>query len=233
MGPYDPRVLSAAIHAARKALRDLDEDQVTASLRPVAASAARHLPPPLARSLLRDLDKFAWLRDKAADAWPEVAGPVKDDAASAAFLLRPDGWEQAIEAAIAARSERDLAGDVERLIAKVRNLEHQLGVERERADKARAGTSEAERRAKRQSHEISERVQEARQSERIGRLAAESRVSALQRDLKLSVADLTEADGRVAFLREELLRARRSSAGSVHEHGPDVWLARDPVAFAS
>ncbi|NOY54994.1 MAG: hypothetical protein GXP34_03315 [Actinobacteria bacterium] len=233
MDEYDPRVLGAAIRAARKALRDLDEDQILPSLRRVAASTARLLPPPLARSLLRDLDRFAWLRDKAVGAWPKIEEAADEDAASAAFLLRPEGWEQVVEAAVAARSHRDLVGCVERLEARTRDLEQQLGVERERADKARAGAAEAERRARRRSHEISERVQEARQAERLERLAAESRVAALERDIEQAIGDLAEADGRVAFLRDELRRARRASSASIATRAPDVWSIRDPVALAS
>ncbi|NIA25155.1 MAG: hypothetical protein GWP04_06250 [Gammaproteobacteria bacterium] len=230
---YDPRVLGAAIRAARKALRDLDEDQILASLRRVAASTARHLPPPLARSLLRDLDRFVWLRDKAAEAWPAITEAVGDDAASAAFLLRSEGWEQVVEAAVAARSHRDLIDSLEGLEARTRDLEHQLEVERGRADKARADTVEAERRARCQSNGISRKVQEARLAERVGRLAAESRVAALERSLEQAIGDLAEADGRVAFLREELLRTRRASGTSVATHGPDVWSVRDPAALAS
>lgn len=233
MDMHDPRVLQAALQAARKALRDLDEDQVPASLRPVAASAARRLPPPLARSLLRDLDRFEWLRVKAADAWAEIGEAEGTEEASAAFLVRGEGWEQSVESAVQALNESDLAGDVARLTAKVRDLEYQLGVEHERADKFRALSVEAERRAKRQSHEISNKVQEARQAERIGRLAAESRLASTGKDLEEVLADLAEADSRITFLREELLRARRSTAGEQGRSGPDPWATRDPVALAS
>jgi len=233
MEVHDPRVLRAAIRAARKALRDLDDDQILASLRPVAASTAHQLPPPLARSLLRDLDRFDWLRDKAAEAWPTITEAAGDDAASAAFLLRPEGWEQTVKVAAEARSHQDLIDSVEHLEARTRDLEHQLDVERERADKARAGAAEAERRVRRQSHEISERVQEARQAERARRIAAESQVAALEGNLEQVIGDLAEADGRVTFLRDELLRARRVSGASVAALGPDVWSVRDPAALAS
>jgi hypothetical protein len=230
---FEPRVLQAAIRAARRSLRDLEEDQIPASTRPVAASAARHLPPPLANALVRDLDRFAWMRDKAVEAWPEIEEAAGDDAASAAFLLRSEGWEKIVEKATAERSGRDLGRTVERLTNRVRDLEHELGVERERADKARAEKAKAEHRVRRQSQEIDQKLQEARQAERVSRLAAESRVASLRRDLDEALADLSEADDRVSFLREELLRARRAAHAQPVARPPDAWSSRDPAVLAS
>jgi hypothetical protein len=233
MERLDARLLGAAITAARRALRDLDEDQLPASIRPVAASAARRLPPPLATALIRDLDRYEWLREKAADAWSGIHDAAGEDAASAAFLLRPDGWEQVIEEASSDRSEQDLAALVERLSKQIRDLEYRLGVEQERVDKARAATAEAEGRARRQSAEIARKVEEATRAERVSRIAAESRVKELRRQLETTQADLIEADDRVAFLKEELLRARRSAAGQAPQTAPDVWSARTPASLAA
>jgi hypothetical protein len=233
MAAYEVRILGAAITAARKVLRDLDDDQLPASLRPVAASAARKLPPPLANALVRDLDRYEWLRERAADNWPDIDDPSDDDAASAVFLLRPDGWEQTLEALATGRSEQDLTAQVERLSKRVRELDYQLGVEKERVEKARGEKADAERRARRESSKITARVQEATKAERVSRIAAESRLKQLQRALDETRSDLAESDDKIAFLKEELLRARRSSVDTAPSESFDVWTSRDPSAMAS
>jgi hypothetical protein len=233
MAAYEARVLGAAIVAARKVLRDLDEDQLPASLRPVAASAARTLPPPLANALIRDLDRYEWLRQRAVEQWPEIAEARDEDAPSAAFLLRPDGWHRTLDAATNSMSERDLISRIDRLTGQVRDLQYQIGVEKERVEKARAEKADTERRARRESSEISARVQEATKAERVGRIAAESRLKELQRALSDARADLAEADEKVAFLKDELLRARRVAAATMSSASLDVWTPRDPAALAS
>ena len=233
MVAYEVRLLGPAIVAARKALRDLEEDQLPASLRPVAASAARSLPPPLANALIRDLDRYEWLRQKAVDQWPEIAEASEADAPSAAFLLRPDGWERTMDAASNSMSEQDMIDRIDQLTGQIRDLQYQLGVEKERVAKARAEKVDSERRARRESSEIAARVQEATKAERVSRLAVESRLKELQRALSAAQADLAEADGKVAFLKDELLRARRAAASPASTAPPDIWTSRNPAALAS
>jgi hypothetical protein len=233
MVAYEARLLGAAIVAARKVLRDLDEDQLPASLRPVAASAARTLPPPLANALLRDLDRYEWLRQRAVEQWPEIGEAREEDIPSAVFLLRPDGWQRTLDAATNSMSEKDLISRIDHLAGQVRDLQYQLGVEKERVEKARAEKTDTERRARRESSEIAARVQEATEAERVSRLAAESRLKELQRAVSDALADLAEADDKVAFLKDELLKARRAAAGPASAALPDVWTRRNPAALAS
>ena len=88
-------LLNPAIAAGRAALRRLEDDDVPAKLRKVAAYQGGRLPGPLAKRILGALDEDDWLRGKAIDELgdtdPQAAGP---DGASALFLLRPDGWDQ-------------------------------------------------------------------------------------------------------------------------------------------
>ncbi len=87
------RLFGDAIDAARGAVRDLDADQVPASLRRVAGYAGGSLPPPFARSLLAELDTNEFLRSKALEAWKGERPPTGDEAlASYRFLERGDGW---------------------------------------------------------------------------------------------------------------------------------------------
>ena len=84
-------LLSVALEAARSALRDLDADQIPNDLRKVAGYAGT-LPPPLAKSLVKSLEQYQWLREKAAEQLPDTAVGERAEAA-AAYLRRPDGWE--------------------------------------------------------------------------------------------------------------------------------------------
>ena len=51
-------LLQPAFRATRKAIRDLDPDEVPAVLRRIAGQSGRRLPPPLARKLTEKLDEF-------------------------------------------------------------------------------------------------------------------------------------------------------------------------------
>jgi hypothetical protein len=111
--PSGDRLFRRALEAAARVLRDLDADQVPADLRRVAGRPLP-LPPPLALSLLKGIDRYDWLRDKALEAWPEAdakqGGP---DQASALLLQRPPGWVSRILALAvgAAGQEARGAGD--------------------------------------------------------------------------------------------------------------------------
>ena len=87
-----------------------DADQVPADLRRVAGRPLP-LPPPLALSLLKGIDRYDWLREKALEAWPEAdakaAGPEQ---ASALLLQRPPGWVSRLIALAAGAGERRRAG---------------------------------------------------------------------------------------------------------------------------
>ena len=127
--PSSPLLLPA-VDAARRALREMESEDVPASVHRVARSTARRLPPPLARSLAEALDDDAWLREKAAEAWPEADPDAASPklAVSALFLLRPDGWEERAEEIVAAEEELSQAGTVEALRAMVERLRNRSEV---------------------------------------------------------------------------------------------------------
>jgi hypothetical protein len=108
--PSGDRLFRRALEAAAKALRDLDSDQVPADLRRVAGRPLP-LPPPLAVSLLKGIDRYEWLREKALEAWPEAdakaAGP---DQASALLLQRPPGWLSRLVALVAGAAGQEARG---------------------------------------------------------------------------------------------------------------------------
>jgi hypothetical protein len=87
------QLLVDAIEAARHALRDLEPDQVPASMQRVVGYAGGKLPPPFARSLLAELETNEFLRSKALEVWKLERPPSGDrQLASYRFLERGDGW---------------------------------------------------------------------------------------------------------------------------------------------
>lgn len=232
-GEVPVELLGPAIEAARRALRDIDEDDIPASLKRVAASSARRLPPPLARSLVRRLDELEWLREKAIEAWPDVDESSPDEAASLAFLRRGPGWQQVVEAGVAVARSEDLRREVEQLRREAEELRGRLAIETERTRHAKAEADAAQALAADRSRRLRDAVRSARSEER--RRGAEVRSS--RERLAGRVADLetqlAEADLRLDIAKRDLLRTRRASeAPAPTTSTADVWTARDPVDFA-
>jgi YacP-like NYN domain len=220
--PGSPLLLPA-VDAARRALRDMEQEDVPASLHRVARSTARRLPPPLARSLAEALDGDVWLRDKALEAWPE-ADPdhaTPRQSASALFLLRPNGWEERLEGIAAAEEELSQAGTVEALRARLERMETDLRSAREKAkaegDRAESAEAEAARaKSRARKTVVPAPALETRHAEEV-----ERRLADLQRELD-------EADERINRLREDLLKARRAARETPVEAPPSAFARRHP-----
>lgn len=229
----ESRLLEPAVEAARRALRDLEPDQVPAPLRRVAASSARRLPPPQLRKLVAELDNGEWLRDKALEAWPEAdpddADPAR--AASALFLLRPEGWEERAEALSEERRTEERGAVVGRLRRQIAQLEAEARTARQKSKAAAAAAEAAKVEAARRVEDARAGVEAARRDG--GRDAA--RLRRRVEELEATVAELGHelqaADERLAALKEELLRARRA-VSSPTATGPVAWSARDPIEMA-
>lgn len=237
MASVPPRtVLEPALDAARRALRELDDDRVPARLRKVAASSARRLPGPFADSLTAALDADPWLRGLALDAWEE-ADPDDPDgprAVSALFLARPDGWVARVaerlegleRAAVAARAEEAERRSVD-LEERVRALEARLEEERTRARRREADLRDARQD---EMARLSDAVADLRR-----RLSAAEAAAAgeAERTARLR-SDLAEADARISVLRDRLLRERRAARGTDdHAAGGVGRFGRgDPVETA-
>ncbi|HSM01117.1 MAG TPA: hypothetical protein VK960_01580 [Acidimicrobiia bacterium] len=229
-------VLGKALATARAVLDDLDSDQVPASLRPIVAHAGE-LTPPLAEKLLREIDRFDWLRERALESWgdgdPNADGPHR---ASALFLARPDGWvrdliETIWEAGAAAGSDaseresravRALETDIAAAREKVKNLQKEVdGLKSELA---------AERKTAR-APDRERRVTEARALE-AQRQAEQERAAAVA-EVEARVAGL---EGEMARLREELRVARRdratAEARAEELRAGGRWSGREPLELA-
>lgn len=211
-----------ALEAAHKALRVLKSDQVPAELRRVVRTPFP-LPPPLAASLLRAIDEYPWLREKAQEAWPEIeaVGPGPEEA-SALLLRRPAGWTaQVTEAAAAFGSQegRETLAGLQRQVAAGRE-KLAAAKEKARADKekgeaeaARLRATIAEReRALRRALETGGAGDNQRAPEEAARLAAELAGLAAERDAL--ARDLRKARDRAAAQRRLLAVAEARVAES-------------------
>lgn len=229
-------VIGRALEAARGVLRDLEADQVPASLRRVVAHAG-DLTPPLADKLAREIDRLDWLRRDAAKNWPEAdpkaAGP---DRGSALFLLRPEGW--AIDligvagdaAAAAAVAEGKRSGRVDE--ARDRELE----VAREKAKAAAKEVADLQRKIA-----GLERAERAPERERATTVARESEAlrTAAQRhahEAEEMRRRLTAAEASLAAARDEVRQAKRERAEAERRldaiRHAGSWANRDPVDLA-
>jgi len=183
-----------ALEAGRRALADMDENDVPARLRKVAKHTGGRLPPPLARTLLVALDADEWLRKEALEVWQEVDPEAEGAAgASALFLLRPPDWEIRVEAAAEQvdrrRSDSSLA-DLRRTLAAAET--------RQQAAEARAVKAEKEL--------ASLRAAEGNQAERLKAQIADSRRSRRgpEEQLRRRVVELETERDRISGENREL-----------------------------
>jgi hypothetical protein len=230
-------LVGRALEAARRALRDLDHDQVPAALRRVAAHSG-DLTPPLADRLLRELDVLDWLRTKALEAWPEAdpdaPGP---DRASALFLARPDGWVGALVAEAGEAMRALAAADAARSDRDRESLERSLAASRDRERELRRQLAEALTEAR----ELRRRASEPRRAERAGEARVRDELARERARWAATLADMEERvsalDEEVSVLREELHRTRVARAEMANQlesmRGGSRWSDRDPVDLAA
>lgn len=232
-----------ALEAAAKALRDLKAGQVPPELRRVAGRPLP-LPPPLSASLLKGIDRYDWLREKAAEAWPEAdpkaAGP---DQASALLLLRPPGWAARVAALAAGAGAKQAQARAEGLKGELRAARAEA-VEGKR--RARAAEQEARRQAG-EARRLLEAEQAAVQAMRAGgardesahaaevqREGARAARAAAERDrAMLQVAELKEAlvEERRARRVAEALAAEREGSGSWSGEALELAVRLDQTAL--
>lgn len=172
--------LQPVIESARKVLADMEHDDIPASLRKVAKSSARTLPPPFAKSVIRELTNSERFRQSVSEQYEEK-NPVDEDLV--AFLADPEqGMDRIAERANASK-----------------DLEKQTDLRSANRRIAELGASLAEAKARisalRAQH-VGE-LADARSSVSDGQIRAEARVE------KLASA-LSAKDDEVKALTEEL-----------------------------
>lgn len=225
---FDVALLAPALEAARRALRKLDETDIPAALRDIAARSGR-LPPPLARRLAQELDASEWLRAEAVAAWPDIDFSTVDGKhrASAMFLQRPQGWEDETSSLVeesagaqAWRVSQRLAEDLGKAGRRIEGLESLLAKSEERARLAEESAGE--------------RLSEL--SDRLGRNRSRDLLEIKQ--LQSVVADLDERLAAATRARDEIAkeleatRGRRRPTEPLPTRGPGAWGARRPLEVA-
>lgn len=221
-------ILRPAADRLRQALKRMESDDVPASLRPLAESSARRLPPPLVRRALQELDDSEWLR-------AEVAAESELDPGSPAalFVDRPEQWESRLRGLVddvARRRQRENRSQRERDLAaalsRIEELERELkagdlevaAAERKARDRLRSEVETAEGRRRRAETQARQEAHEA------SRLA--SRVERLE-------AELRAAEDRVDSLRALLEKERRANATPEPVRASRGWFPDDALEMAT
>jgi hypothetical protein len=230
------RLFRRALEAAAKVLRDLEGDQIPADLRRVAGLPLP-LPPPLARSLLKGLDRYDWLRERALEAWPDAdvkqAGP---DRASALLLQRPAGWVADLAALAAASGGEGARGAGDELARRLASAEEELAewkkrarAEKDAGQKARreAEAALAEERAARKSRQATVARADAALEAEMERVRSARRETEAERDAAREEARRC----REAVAEERRRRAEAEAA--LEQGGKRAHWADDPVSLAS
>lgn len=219
-------ILRPAAERLRRVLQRIDSDDVPPTLRPLADTSARRLPPPLLRRALMELDDSEWLRAEIL-----ADGELEQGTAEELFVVRPDDWEFELERLVAESEDQrreDVRSHAERELAealsRITLLEEQLragdrevaSAERRARDRLRAEVESAERGRRRAEVQAREAAQES------SRLA--SRVERLE-------AELRSARERIETLRA-LLEKERRAATPEPARQPRGWFPDEPLAMA-
>lgn len=252
-------VLAPAVEAIRARLRDLDPPEVPPPLRKVVAYTGRRLPPPLEKSLLVELDRNEWLRDKLAESTDDDSDPVL-----AEFLSRPPGWwiatVEGVAAAAAAAPVADVSGELAATKAKLAEAKRRLGEQRSenaalskqvrglrKELRARSTAADSPQRAAGLAKQV-EDLSTALATEQSRRAASEARVEQLRRRKRQPAkAPQAAGDERVVGLRDPVAAARRldiqaaafaaaaraeSAPQEAHDDFVDMMMADEPAPLA-
>lgn len=224
-------MLSPAVDAARRTLRGLDDEEIPAPLARIAMQSARRLPPPMARRVIEELNDNDWFRERVAEDW-DTADPsseVATLAASALFVLRPEGWEERLAVLRAGEEAEAAAKEQSGLEQRVAALDEELAVARRKARRAQReaelATAEAERRVTAaRSAARSSRGEEAEEIELLRRETA-----TLHAQVESLTTELRDTRDRLASVRRELLRERRAERPPERPPARSLWSDLDAI----
>ncbi len=219
-------VLADAVTAGRATLRDLDSPEVPATLRRVAAYSGGKLPPPLAASLLAEIDGNEWFREKVVADWDG-----DEDSAVGLFLLRREGWWLEL----AARSAAGESGRGDERLSQLEKRVEQL----DRKQKAAANkTAEYKKALREEKSRGKERIESAKRSIE-AKFAAEAEslsdkvkeIGGLNERLELLQREHRQLQEAFDSLRTRLARARRSRP-EAGDGTTSRFVPTDPVKLA-
>lgn len=226
-----PGNLALVVAAARKALTDLDQDEVPGAIARVAAQTGRRLVPPLERRLLDEIEGNEWLRDRVTEQFAgsvDAADPY--EAAAALFLYRPQGWEGRLEEITRRSQESEHSDRMARLTQRIDELESELETWRNSAKRFRR---EAEEAAAKSDRRVAAARAEARTGRGFRRLEILSRENrCLEKELAVVTAQRDEARERLSDTRGELEKERRMERSTTPPPAPSAWADLDPLGAA-
>jgi predicted RNA-binding protein with PIN domain len=234
-GAIPPELVRPAIEAGRRALRRLDDDDVPAKLRKVAAHQGGRLPVPLSRALIAALDDDDWLREKAIEEFkapdPGADGPV---APATLFLLRPEGWQFELGRRVERQAQSEAAGRVSELDGLVADAKAREAEAKKRWQEAKRQIRDLERLRREEVEAVRAQLRELREADRIedeerARLVAELEAARAR----------AEADYQAEIATGETLKARLRKAENLRadvekrvQSGGTAWASGDPIALA-
>ncbi len=220
-------LLRPAAEVLRRALQRMDEEDVPASLRPLADSSARRFPPPLLKRALVELDGSEWLR---AEALAEDG--LEPDSAPYLFVDRPEGWELTLTAQIERGEQQRLERSRSELEEKLRDALERIDVLESQLKAASREASAAERRERERMRAEIEGAQRARRlAERQARDEAHEAARLASRVERLQ-AELDVMEDRLETMRQLLEKERRSAAGETSSPSRS-WFPDEPLEMAT
>jgi hypothetical protein len=228
---YLRSVLGPSIEAARAALRDLDDEEVPARLRPIAKRGDGKLPLPLTRTLLQRIDEDEWFRGKALEALERHGS---DDAVSRAFLEREPGWWMAVAQTVAEAEATDAVDRLQQLERTSETLRTRATADRAKLKAVRRELERVERASRDAADDRLEPLRAAAAIARSERDRAEAEVAALHEEVAAAVADRLDAERTAAGLSQQIRSVKRTAAQlrrSVSA-GPSASIPREPLEVA-
>lgn len=235
MRKREPRLLRQAVEAARRTLREMEGRDVPRTLLRVRQKTGKTLPMPLEERLLKELAEDEWFREQVVETF-EGSDDADDhyEQAAALFLLRPDGWEDRLEAIRLHLRDSSNSSRIERYKRRTAELESDLKKWKVDARRARSDAEDARREADRR---VEEAWEEARATVEPGLIETRDRqrreIRRLTRELGETGAELADVRHRLAAAREDLERERRVDHAPPARSGElNVWADMDAVEAA-
>ena len=224
-------VLGPSIEAARAALRDLEDEEVPARLRPIAKHGDGNLPLPLTRTLLQRIDEDEWFRGKALEVF-ERSGST--DPVSLGYLDRQRGWWMRIAQAVAEAEAEDAAERVAQLERTVETHRIRAAADRAKLKSVRRDLDRAEKKSREVADDRLEPLRAAAVTARTDRDRAEAEVAAMRERIEATEADRLDAERTAAGLSEQVRSVKRTAAQLRRSvaAGPSESIPREPAEVA-
>lgn len=231
-----PELLGPVVQAARVALGRLEDDEVPAKLRKVAAYQGGRLPLPLAKALIGVLDEDEWLRDKSGreldDDDPGRDGP---EGASALFLQRPEGWAFDMGRRVERYAQGRAAGRVSEMDDRLAAAQGRETEAKRRWQEAKRKIQELERLRREEVQEVRAQLRQVREADRTEDQQHRETVAELEAARARAEADHARGTEEVDVLKQRLRRAEDQRAEvekRVQSGGQMAFGSGDPIALA-